>query len=301
MPARYIGKLSLKLILVLSTILLLNLSVYTYFTINKLEDDLTVACTQNALNLSDIVKKSTRYSMLLNRRIDVAQIINTVGTEAGVYKIRVYNKDGLIAYSSDSAEVGKVYNVKSQSCAPCHNKPHLPANLELKDMTRYFWNEKGVKVLGLINPIKNEPDCYTADCHYHTSEPKLLGILDISMSTDRIDTVIDSNVSNIFYSSIIIMLVIAVFIILFVNIIVNKPLGEISQGIKEISRGNLDYTIPLSTKDELGSIVAQFNNMSSRLSIAYNEIKDWSENLNKKVEEKNEELLRFHHLMKLTK
>ncbi|NLH60707.1 MAG: HAMP domain-containing protein [Ignavibacteriales bacterium] len=288
------NKVSVKLILILCAVVLVNLGFYSYYTISKLKQDISLACTQNALNLSDIVKKSTRYSMLLNKREDIAQIINTVGTEKGVYAIKVYNKDGLVAYSSDSSEVGKIYDVKSPSCSPCHSQPQLPSNLPLEQMVRYFWNKDGQKVLGLINPIYNEKDCYTAECHYHSGDVKLLGLLDIQMSTDRVDNVVNSNVSGIVTSTIILTGVLALIIALFVNLMINVPLKKISTGIKEISRGNMNYKIPLESRDELGVIVKQFNNMSTSLDKAYKEIKDWSETLNMKVEEKNEELKKIY-------
>jgi len=294
MPAKFLNRLSVKLIIILTAVVLVILGVYTYFTITRLQNDLTVAFTQNTMNLSDIVKKSSRYSMLFNKREDIAQIINTVGTEKGVYLIRVYNKYGQVAYSSDSAEVGTVYDTKSQSCSPCHSLPTLPINLPLDQMTRYFWNREGEKVLGLINPIYNEKDCSTAPCHYHSPDAKLLGILDIQVSTDRIESVVDSNVSSIITGTIFLTFSLAIIIALFVTILLNRPLKKISTGIKEISRGNLDYRISLNSKDEFGTIVAQFNNMSSRLDVAYKEIKDWSDNLNKKVEDKNEELKKIY-------
>lgn len=294
MSAKFLNRLSIKLILILSAVVLVNLGLYSYFTITQLRNDISLACTQNALNLSDIVKKSTRYSMMFNKREDIAQIINTVGTEKGVYVIRVYNKDGLIAYSSDSTEVGTVYDTKSPSCSPCHSQPSLPANLPLEQMVRYFWNKEGEKVMGLINPIYNEKDCYTAECHYHSSDVKLVGILDIQMSTDRVEKVVNSNVSNIVTSIIILTFSLAIIIGLFVTVLLNRPLNKISTGIREISRGNLNYKISLKSRDELGVIVAQFNNMSTSLDTAYKEIRDWSENLNRKVEEKNEELKKIY-------
>ena len=86
------NKLSFKLIITVSIVLVCILSVYTYLNIKYLDNYLTGLKYQTANNISDLIKKSTRYSMLINRREDVHEIIKTVGTEAGVKGIRIYNK-----------------------------------------------------------------------------------------------------------------------------------------------------------------------------------------------------------------
>jgi two-component system NtrC family sensor kinase len=61
-------------------------------------------------------------------------------------------------------------------------------------------------------------------------------------------------------------------------------------GIREISKGNLDFKIDVSTKNELGLLAKAFNTMSFDLKHALDEIKDWSNTLEKKVDEKTKEL-----------
>jgi sensor histidine kinase regulating citrate/malate metabolism len=116
MRIKFYNKLSFNLIIVVSSILLINLAFHTFFTLNKLEKDLTSSYSQNAYNISDIIKKSTRYSMLLNRSYDVHQIIKTIGTEKGVEKIRIYNKLGKIIFSTDSTEIFSTVDKNAEAC-----------------------------------------------------------------------------------------------------------------------------------------------------------------------------------------
>ncbi len=288
------NRLSVKLILIISSILLLNLTIYTFYTISQLRKDLTESYTQSAYNISDLIRKSTRYSMLLNRKEDVYQIIRTIGTERGVEKIRIYNKQGNISYSSNLSEVNRLVNTDAEACYVCHSKPELPVNLTMAELTREYITTDGKKVLGLINPIKNEPDCYNADCHAHEKDKKILGVLDVIISTERIDNIIDANIKNVVTNSILLMILIPAFSALFIILIVNRPLKKISKGIDELSKGNLDYKISVTSKDELGSAANEFNQMAGKLDKAYKEIKEWSETLNHKVQEKNEELKKIY-------
>jgi two-component system, NtrC family, sensor kinase len=294
MQPKFINRVSVKLIIIISSILVLNLAVYTYYTVYNLNKDLTSWSTDNAYNISDIIRKSTRHSMLLNRREDVSEIIHTVGTEKGVEKIRIYNKLGIISFSSDSTELGLGVNLDAEACNVCHSKETLPANLAQNELVRIYKTQEGKKVLGLINPIPNETDCYTADCHAHEESKNILGVLDIILTTETMDAIVDSNIKNIITNAVILMLLISAFAIIFITVIVNKPMSEISKGIDEIARGNLDYKISLESKDELGIMAKEFNDMSTKLDAAYKEIKEWSETLNQKVQEKNEELKKIY-------
>jgi two-component system NtrC family sensor kinase len=294
MRPSFINRLSIKLILVISSILLINLAIYTFYTLSVLKKDLTEASSQNAYNLSDVIKKSTRYSMLLNRRQDIYEIINTIGTESGVEKIRIYNKLGDITYSTDSTEINKTVNTNSEACYVCHSRPTLPTNLPQNEMKREFISENGTKVIGLINPIKNEPDCYNGPCHEHSADKKILGVLDVIVSTTTMNQIIESNTRNIITNAIILTILISAFTGIFITILVNKPLKRMSKGMEEISNGNLEYKIDIGSRDELGQVANEFNHMGIRLNKAYKEIKEWSETLNAKVEEKNEELKKIY-------
>jgi len=289
------NKLSVKLLLVTSLILIVVFSIHTYVTIYYLENDITRLYQQNAYNISDIIKRSTRYSMLLNKRNDVYQIIRTIGAEPGVKGIRIYNKLGTIIFSTDSAEIDKTVDMKAEACVACHGKSGVRNEISANERMRFFNVSKDERVLGLINPIKNEPDCYNSDCHAHSPSLEMLGVLDVMISMKRADETIASNRRTVIFNSVIITLIISVFSGVFILILVNKPIRKLSRGIEEVGKGNLKYRIPLKSRDELGIIARQFNDMSRKLDAAYKEIKDWSETLNIKVEQKTEELKNIYN------
>jgi len=66
---------------------------------------------------------------------------------------------------------------------------------------------QGYRVLGLINPIENEPACYNAACHAHSPKEKLLGILDVKLSLEKGDKSISETRNKlIFFSAVLILL-----------------------------------------------------------------------------------------------
>jgi two-component system NtrC family sensor kinase len=104
------------------------------------------------------------------------------------------------------------------------------------------------------------------------------------------DEVIAQNKKNIILNSVFITLLISVFSGLFILFLINKPIRKLAYGMKELGKGNWNFRIRIKSNNELGVIAREFNDMSRKLSSAYNEIKDWSETLNEKVEQKTAEL-----------
>lgn len=288
MKARIYNKLSIKLVLITSLVLIIVLSLHTYQTITFFRENLINISKEGAYATSDIIKRSTRYSMLLNRREDLSQTTRTLGNEPGIKKIRIYNKTGVIAYSSDSTEIGKIIDKSSEACVVCHSSDSKPT-VNAPDNTRMFMMENE-RVLGLINPIRNEPDCYTASCHAHKSTEKLVGVLDVLVSMKSADETIALGTRNIILNSFLITIFISGLSGFFIFYLVNKPLNKFKKAIEELGKGNLNYRVHIKNKNEFGIIAYQFNDMSKKLSHAYQEIKEWSETLNDKVEEKTHEL-----------
>ena len=96
MKPRIYNKLSVKLVIITTLVLIAALSLHTYQTIGFFKENLINISKEGAYATSDIIKRSTRYSMLLNRREDLTQTTRTLGNEPGIKKIRIYNKQGII-------------------------------------------------------------------------------------------------------------------------------------------------------------------------------------------------------------
>lgn len=295
MKTKVLNKLSVRLIISLSFILFTILSAYTYFIITNLDKYLTQSRYESAYNISDIIKKSTRYSMLLNRREDVHQIIKTLRSEIGVEEIRIYDKQGIVIYSTDPKEIFTKVDLRAEACIGCHNSSVPLKQLNDKDKSRIYRTADNKRVLGVINPIQNEPDCSSAECHAHSPQVGILGVLDVAVSLEHLDTIIESSKRNVLITSVLIVIVISFFSGLFITILVNKPINKMRKGIEEVGNGNLDYKIEVDSTNELGQMARRFNEMSSKLNDAYIEIKNWSDTLNEKVNEKTKELKNIYN------
>ncbi len=289
MKTKLWNRLSVRLFVTITVILIAIFSIYTYILVANLEEYLTGNSFKHAYNISDVIKKSTRYGMLLNRREDVHQIINTIGKEEDVKGIRIYNKQGTIIFSTDSTELFKTVDVSAEACIVCHNSS-VPLNTLSNTNKMRIFKRDSERILGLINPILNEKDCSTADCHAHSPKIQFLGVLDVMVSLSELDSITTATTKSTILNSSVITFLTAFTCGVFIIVLINRPMRKLSKGIEEIGNGNLNYRISIDSKDELGKMARRFNEMSAKLQEAYESITNWSETLHERVNEKTEEL-----------
>jgi sensor histidine kinase regulating citrate/malate metabolism len=156
-----------KLILAVGFILILSIGIFAYVSIASQKKQLTNEVMRGAIRISETVRRSTRYDMLRNSSEDVHQIIETIGQQKGLEKIRVFNKDGKIMFSTDKQEIGEMVDKKAEACYACHSAEKPLERLDTPERSRVFRSKQGHRVLGVISAIYNEPDCYTPACHAH--------------------------------------------------------------------------------------------------------------------------------------
>jgi len=136
--------------------------------------------------LAQTVVRSTRYAMLKDDRETVKNIVSTVGAQHDVEQVRIFNKRGVVMFSSHPGEINRQMDQKSEGCIVCHAGPAPLTTMGSMQQARRYKNERGESVLAITAPIYNEPECYTAPCHVHSSAQKVLGTLDIGLSQNSL-------------------------------------------------------------------------------------------------------------------
>lgn len=294
LPKRFkLSRLAVKLIFVTSIALIIVLIIQTFVTTSRLQDELTDHVAEDTYNLSEVIKSSTRKSMVDNRKSDLNYMFSDIAEHNYIFDIHLYDKTGEIVYSADTTAIGEAVDIESSRCAPCHAHTTPLDELSIEDRTQVDRTDAG-NFLIILNPIQNEPDCYNAACHAHSPDDKLLGVLEVKMSLEQIDQIVKDNVTHVVSNSIAGMLIIALLIGFLITITVNRQLRKISYGIRRIGSGDLKHRIVINTDDELSDVANQLNRMSEKLLAANTEIKEWNQTLNRKVEEKTEELKKLY-------
>jgi two-component system NtrC family sensor kinase len=240
--------------------------------------------------------------MLKNDRENLSNIIATIGQEKEMEGVRIYNKIGKIAFSNDAEEVNTIVDKKIEQCYVCHEKEPAHVYLNTQNRIRILDSNRGYRVLGLINPIENEPECYNASCHGHSPKDKLLGLLDVKISLKSVDEETYKTKKNMVLFSSIMILVTALLFGGFILRLVHVPIRKLAKGTREVANLNLDYTIDFDSKDEMGELARSFNRMTKQLKAANEANQEWSSTLEKKVKQKSEELKKAQaHLLLVEK
>ena len=232
------------------------------------ERELATLVERQALILSDTIRNSTRHAMLLNEREMVHRIIEQIGRQGGLEKIRIYNKEGEVIYSPDAALVGTTVDVQNEACDGCHSDGGSVAELSAGSRTRVFRGATGDRQLGVITPIANEPVCANAGCHAHPPHQKGLGLLDVTVSLADVDrTVADSRRSALIFA-LVGVAVISVLLSTLFHRLVGRPVRALLGATKRIAAGELDHRLQVPRADELGQLAESFNQMTARLAEA---------------------------------
>jgi two-component system NtrC family sensor kinase len=262
-------KISLKLILTVGLVTAAIISVYSYINLKSQSEDLLTQAELAANKLSETLKNSMHFSMMLNQPEQTHAIINASADEPCILEIRVFNKEGMIMYSSQETAIGTMVDKNAEACYVCHtaNEPIEKLSIDQR-IRKYKIHPDSSHILGIINPIYNEPSCWQANCHAHSESQSVLGVLDVKICLKDVDNQIkqSENRSVIFAVGAIILL--SLIIGLFVKKWIEKPINELVTATQEVGTGNLNYVIKDLGSDELGLLAKSFNDMTKKLADA---------------------------------
>ena len=265
-------KISYKLIAAVGSVALVIIGVFAYVMLSAHQQQLISELRRSANQLSETVKNSTRYDMLLNQRESVHRIITTIGKQDGIRKVRIFNKDGTVIFSTDKADAGQMVDKRAEACYACHAADQPLERLPISERTRVFQVPEHGRILGIINPIYNEPSCWQSDCHAHQPTQKVLGVLDISMSLDDVDRDMQASQQRLLLFGVVAIAAVSLMIYLLVNRMVLTPVNEIVAATRKVAAGDLQYKIALAKRDEIGILANSFNEMTQKLSEAQRQV-----------------------------
>jgi two-component system, NtrC family, sensor kinase len=287
--------LGTKLIGLLLGAMVVIFALLGYLTIRLHREHLDNAALLSAERISDVIKRSTTYDMMRNDREAMYHTMATMADEPGVVRVRVFDQEGRISYSTEPSEISRGVDKKAEACYGCHSQQQPLAKLNRPDRFRvYRKGGSGDRVLAIITPIENQPECSNAACHAHPASQQILGVLDTHMSLARADQQLAQGTWHLLAYDVLAMVAIAVLSWLFIRRMVDSPLKQLQEGTERLSQGELGYQIELPSQDQIGNLATSFNSMSRQLRGANEQMISWARTLEDRVAEKTQELRRAH-------
>ncbi len=280
--------LKFKVVLYLTVALSAAMLFFTGLVAWYLSTEIIETVSDELIQVSEVVSRSTRFAMLQNQPAYVDRIIHDVANRGKIARVRILSNDGKIVFSTRAPEVGQTDGENSNN----HNQIAFEQFPPSGRRTWIFEDPNGQSFLGSMEVIRNEPSCYNAACHHHSKETPVLGVLAIDYSLDDIKRKLSTNVLGIAGFSVGFIGLAALLVGFFVHRLVYLPLRDLEGGAQRLAAGDLDQAIPVRSSDEFGKLAASFNTMTDALRMSRAELQGLARTLEQKVEERTQELRR---------
>jgi two-component system NtrC family sensor kinase len=282
---KWSSRLSVKLPAVIAVIIVVVLGSLVIVAVGVQRRHLTTEVVRSAALFSDTIKSSTYHFMLEDRRDEVYRIMETIGGQGGVERVRIFNKDGHITFSTDRSETGGQVDKRAESCYACHATDQPIARLALTSRSRIY-RHNGDRILGMVTPIYNEASCTNASCHFHKPSQRVLGVVDIGLSLAEIDRGLLSLERRMLALSSAVVAGLVLIVAVAARRVVVRPVTQLLAATERVAEGDLEQRMSVRSADEIGALAASFNHMTESLRRAQSEIRELMDGLERQVEDR---------------
>jgi two-component system NtrC family sensor kinase len=277
-------RLSTKLLVMTGLVALATVAAFFFAEVSVQRHLLSQVVAESDL-LSHTIRNSLHRAMLQDRRGDAYLIMQDIGRQSGIEMVRMMDQDGLITFSTERDQVGKLVDRRAEACSGCHADDEPIHRIELSDRSRIFRGE-GHRVLGIVTPMYNEGSCSTAACHAHPPDRKVLGVIDVGVSLARLDAETAGFRARTLAAAALAAGLLGFLVWLFVRHHVMRPVAALVQATRRVAKDQLELEVPVTWNGELGILAASFNEMTRSLRTTKRDLDALMHGLERQVEER---------------
>lgn len=284
-----------KLIIAIGLLIIVGSSVFWYAILHKQKTDIMSIAVRYAASFTDYIKERTRYNMLKLHSSDIQKTLEDISLAKGVERVRIFNHAGKISYSSSKEDIGKQVDKDPLACSGCHTEIiKSPSLSQTEQKWGFYKDSEGFTALKFVEPIYNETACYTSECHVHRKEEKILGFIAADMSLALLDEAQFKQGLALTGYVFIFIIAISISLVIILYKIVSKPVSELAHGMKRVAEGDLDYSVKVYSRDEIGLLAEAFNSMTKDIKSSRHKMEEWTRTLEEEVAKKTEEIRKTH-------
>jgi len=126
-------------------------------------------------------------------------------------------------------------------------------------------DESGENFLTFIAPIKNKKECH--ECH--GGKDPVRGVVKITTSLLAVEDAVDTSRRQAYQMSVPFLLLIVLVTGVMVKRTIVQPISRVTTAMTNVSRGDLNMTVPVLGRDEISVMAKSFNRMSLELKTTY--------------------------------
>jgi len=264
---------------------------FIFRTFNKQYMESTIQ--QNGNNVVMLVQGALYEHMLQNNRMGLRNTLDIINEMPGIEDVNMYDAQNNLAYSSSHIE-DTHYN--NPNCKDCHDNldemfPRTEKSfriISVDNECEMVDQEHDQRMLMIKTPIINEPSCYTNECHAHQQSEQLLGSLIVRIPLYDLDT----SVKKTLVIAGLTTLLMVTLLMIFSRRKIRRPLTEIINASEAVAVGDRKVRLetPPNQLRDMRMVSKAFNKMLDNLQSASDELENWSQQLEYKVQKKSEEI-----------
>lgn len=258
---------------------------------------LNTVIQQNGNNIGSIVEGALYNSMLTNDRSTLQNTLDIIHTMPGIEDVNMYDNQDNLVHSSFSLDTIGHNNPNCKGCHP-NIRTMFPRNrksfkiINIDSECKMSQKDYNYRLLLIRSPILNEKSCYTASCHAHTESEKVLGSFVIRIPLEDLDEAVKESSTDFFLLAALTTFLLVVFLLIFTRKQIKNPLNEIIKASIAVSKGDKSTRLEIKPNqlNDMRMVSIAFNDMLDSLQSATNELHNWSQQLEYKVQKKTEEI-----------
>lgn len=252
---------------------------------------------ENGNNIGFLVEGALYRSMLENDRTALQGTLDIINTMSGIDDVNMYDNQNNLVYSSIANDTT---SHSDPDCISCHRnfaamfsateKSYKIIGIDSECSMNH--NNNNCRHLLIKSPIKNDKSCYTSSCHAHNQQDEVLGSLIIKIPLAGLDAALEKSTTDYFLLAALLTFMLILFLIFFTRKKIKNPLNDIIRASLEVAGGDRSTRLAITPHQlsDMRMVSMAFNEMLDNLQTATNELQNWSQQLEYKVQKKSEEL-----------
>ncbi|HET6559493.1 MAG TPA: ATP-binding protein [Prolixibacteraceae bacterium] len=261
------------------------------------EEYMKSVISQNGNNIGFLVEGALYRSMLENDRTSLQGTLDIINRMSGIDDVNMYDNQNNLVYTSISNDT---INHGNPDCKSCHENfasmfSEQERSYRIIDADSECImnpNKNNSRHLMIKSPILNDKSCYTSDCHAHSENDQVLGSLIIKMPLEGLDNALKKSTTDYTLLAALMTFLLLLFLIFFTNKKIKNPLNAIIKASEAVAKGDKSTRLEIKPNQlsDMRMVSYAFNGMLDNLQTANNELQNWSQQLEYKVQKKSEEL-----------
>lgn len=240
-----------KFILLSLFVIILSVGIPFGFLLNQVSENFNERSEVMIETAIDLLIDGLNNSMMRGDEKNVQKIVEQISNNKSIEHVRIFNSNGIIKYSNDSLEVGKVLNIIEPG--------HIENNVENIHERKIYLDRK-TNVFKAVQPIIIEERCQA--CH---TDNRIVSYLDVDTDFTKAEINFYTGSFHMLFLGILLIFLLAIGFYFLFNKFINRPLNNFMVALDNVEKGNLDVRLPSIGNDEFSILHYHYNRMVNEL------------------------------------